>query len=313
MCLYPKLVLNPKYLANKKNGGYPPKMRDSRLKYVAVGCGQCMECRKQKANEWKVRLTEELKVQKEAVFVTLTFAPEELQKLIEENKVGSECNAVAGLAVRRFLERYRKRYKKSIRHWLITELGQDNSERIHLHGILFKEISNEELSELWHYGHADRGYKVDGSTISYIVKYVTKIDEKHKTFKPQMFVSAGIGKNFINSVNAENCRFDGKNTFEAYKMPNGTLKGLPIYYRNKLYTEEQREQLWLNRMDKQEIWINGLATSIKTKEGVELLEKRRQTAQELNKRLGFGDDSKEWKREEYNVTLRMLNKGRGKR
>ena len=33
-------------------------------------------------------------------------------------------NNIATLSVRRFLERWRKEFKRSVRHWLITELGQ---------------------------------------------------------------------------------------------------------------------------------------------------------------------------------------------
>ena len=39
MCLYPKLILNRKYLPNKKNGGIPPKCPDERLRYVTSACG----------------------------------------------------------------------------------------------------------------------------------------------------------------------------------------------------------------------------------------------------------------------------------
>ena len=44
-------------------------------------------------------------------FITLTFSNEELEKLIQETGI-QESNAVATIAVRRFLERWRKKYKK---------------------------------------------------------------------------------------------------------------------------------------------------------------------------------------------------------
>ena len=53
MCLYPKKIKNPKYLPNKKNNNNPPEITDERVKYVPVGCGNCMECRKQKKREWE--------------------------------------------------------------------------------------------------------------------------------------------------------------------------------------------------------------------------------------------------------------------
>ena len=61
MCLYPRLIENRKYKRNKKNGWSVPPINDQRVRYVPVGCGKCMECRKQKAREWQVRLQEDLK------------------------------------------------------------------------------------------------------------------------------------------------------------------------------------------------------------------------------------------------------------
>ena len=61
MCLFPRIVKNPKYKPNKKNGGYPPIWNDIRVLGVPIGCGRCIECMKKKRNEWRVRLSEELK------------------------------------------------------------------------------------------------------------------------------------------------------------------------------------------------------------------------------------------------------------
>ena len=48
MCLYPKLIQNPKYKKNKKNGGNVPTPQDDRVLLVPIGCGKCFECMKQK-------------------------------------------------------------------------------------------------------------------------------------------------------------------------------------------------------------------------------------------------------------------------
>ena len=83
MCISPRLRLNPKYLSNSKNGGNPPPLIDERVKYVPIGCGVCYECLKQKSNQWKVRLYEEVKGETDWSFVTFTFSPESLESLIE--------------------------------------------------------------------------------------------------------------------------------------------------------------------------------------------------------------------------------------
>ena len=99
------------YRPNKKNNYNPPICKDDRVLYVPVGCGNCIECRNQKKREWQTRMNEEIKHDNTGQFITLTFSNEELEKLTEETGI-KESNAVATLAVRRFLERWRKKYKK---------------------------------------------------------------------------------------------------------------------------------------------------------------------------------------------------------
>ena len=60
-------------------------------------------------------------------------------------------NKAAAYAVRHWLERVRKKTKKSVKHWLITELGHKGTERIHLHGIIWTKDS--ELIKKWGYGY----------------------------------------------------------------------------------------------------------------------------------------------------------------
>ncbi|MCM1042448.1 MAG: hypothetical protein NC396_08510 [Bacteroides sp.] len=308
MCLYPKLILNPKYIANKKNGGKPAPISDIRVKYVPVGCGNCIECKRQLARAWQVRLSEEIK-DSQGIFVTLSFAPEELEKLCKEFDV-EECNAIATIAVRRFLERYRKKYKTSVKHWLITELGHQNTERIHLHGIIFKKMANEELQELWKYGNTYTGDYCNQKTINYVVKYVTKVDEKHKDYKQKILCSPGIGRKYMERPDKNRKIFKGEDTEETYDLPNGNKVNLPIYYRNKIYSENEREKLWLQKLDKQERYVMGERIDVSTDEGENEYWSVLKEAQKKNERMKYGDDSKAWKKKDYNITLRMLKRAR---
>lgn len=302
MCLYPRLLKNRKYTANKKNGGVIPPILDDRVKQVPIGCGRCIECCKQKANEWRVRLYEEIKTTKNGKFTTLTFSEEALQKLASEIQAnGYELdNAIATLAVRRFLERWRKEFKKSVKHWLITELGHTGTERIHLHGIIWTSENWNTIERIWKYGWIWKGYGnenyVNERTINYITKYITKRDEKHKNFKGKILTSPGMGAGYIGSANAEKNKYKAQDTREYYKAPTGQKQGLPIYYRNKIYSEEEREKLWLQKLDKNERWICGeKINATNEKEYFGLLEYYR----EKNKRLGYGDDNRSWDEEEY--------------
>ena len=149
MCLNPSYIKNRKYIPNKKNGGVVPPVSDMRVLYVPVGCGVCIECKKQKSRQWQIRLKEDIKRYKNPVFVTLTFSEQSLNSLrndckeIYGQKWIEDDNLLCTIAVRRFLERYRKKYKKSIRHWLISEKGHEGTKRIHLHGILYIENKEE--------------------------------------------------------------------------------------------------------------------------------------------------------------------------
>ena len=210
MCLYPRLMYNPKYKANKKNGGSIPPVKDQRTIYVPIGCRVCIECRKQNARQWQVRLHEDIKKHKNGKFITLTFSDKGFKKIWEDDleyekklekqknkpkkprKPLSECkgydldNAIATRAMRYFLERWRKKHKKSLRHWMVTEIGGNNTERIHIHGIVWCDDLNE-VEKHWQYGILWKGKEkqngtlenyVNERTVNYIVKYLTKIDEK---------------------------------------------------------------------------------------------------------------------------------------
>lgn len=295
MCLYPRLVINRKYLRNKKNGYNAPELKDERIKYVPVPCGWCMECRKKIATEWQIRLQNELSINNKAVFVTLTFNDENLKKFEKELKI-TECNAIATIAIRRFLERIRKLTQKSVKHWLITELGQDNSERIHIHGIIWTD-NPQIIKDKWSYGWVYLGYSMSNKCINYVTKYLTKVDMKHKGFRGKIHSSAKIGINGLKNVNKSK---------DYYRMSNGVIKGTPSYYRKKIYTDEEREQLWLKRLDEQVRYVRGIKIDVSQtdKEYHQIVMK----AREVNKKLGFGDDSDEYRRCSYSTRLSDLQR-----
>ncbi len=325
MCLYPREMKNKRYEPTKKNGGIVPKCPDNRLKTVPVPCGNCMECRKKKKNEWQVRLLEEIKENKNGKFVTLTFSNQQLKKheeLVPKGIKGyARENAAVSIAMRRFLERWRKSEGKSVKHCFITELGHNGTERIHLHGFLWTDKTNDFIARKWRNGRisiGDQKYYVniitkgkqehvivkEGSgtesyvndeSVRYITKYVNKIDKDHMYYKSKMYVSNGIGKAFINGSLAKYNKYKGKRTWEKYTQRDGSQLGLPKYYREKLYTEEQREQLWLNKIDDKIKWVDGIKVDIS--DHLEVYYTLRNAARHKNHRLGYGSNYKDTVRE----------------
>lgn len=307
MCLYPKLIKNRKYVANKKNKGIIPEVKDQRVLLVPVGCGKCMECKKQKGRAWSVRLQEEIRNNKNGQFVTLTFSNEsiaELKKDIPNTEGYLLDNEIATLGVRRFLERWRKKHKKSVKHWLVTELGHNGTENIHLHGIIFSE-KKEDIKEIWKYGFVYIGEYVNEATINYSIKYSTKIDDKHPNYTQKILTSPGIGSGYTKRHDSQLNKFNKNGeTKETYTTKQGIKINLPIYYRNKIYNEDEREELWLEKLDKNERWVNGVKVDVS--KGHENYYAVLKEAQRKNKELGYGDDKKDWNKIKYENERRNL-------
>ena len=171
MCLYPSIIENPKYAKSNENR---KGIKDYRLRWIQIPCGHCEECRRAKANEWRVRLMEEIKSNpKNIIFATLTFSEESLKRLEYDEK---EPNKAPQKAINLFRKRWWKKYKAPLKHWLITELGHDNTKRVHLHGIIWTELTEEQFEKEWEYGWVYFGYEVNDRTINYIIKDITYRD-----------------------------------------------------------------------------------------------------------------------------------------
>lgn len=245
MCLFPVILENPRY---KK-----APAKDSRLHGVKIPCGRCQECRNRRANDWKQRLYEELKSQTTpAYFITLTISDETLSTFRNPEDT-SQWNAEFG----KLIEAWRKRnYRSGVkeRHFFATERGQECTERIHAHGIVFTN-DIDTVAENWSYGWFDVGKKgVSDQSVNYIVKYIAKPDEKHDEFVSKVFASKGLGAKFIQQHKEEYRR-----TFKNYyRTPKGYKVALCDYYKKKFYTIEEREDMRLKEQDRNTLYIKGL-------------------------------------------------------
>ena len=307
MCLYPKLIINPKYKKNKKNQGTIPYLKDERMLYIPIGCNKCKECFKKKANVWRIRLQEEIKKKENGrgYFVTMTFSTESLKELDKEIPEGVEGyerdNRIAAKAIRLFTERWRKKYKKSIRHWLITELGGGRYEHIHVHGLIWTKENFEEVRKIWKYGFVfPRDYQVqknyvNSKSISYMIKYVTKFDNKHKNYKPIICTSNGIGNNYKVSPSEKN--------EDKYRTEKGYKLTMPIYYRNKIYTEDEREELWIKKLDENIRYIG--SNKVKGEDVETILQLLRQE-RAINKADGYGGEEENYNEKDYENQLRDI-------
>ena len=307
MCLFPRLIKNKKFTPTKKNGGVVPPVIDKRTLFVPVGCGKCIECKKQKARDWQIRIIEEIKKDTSGKFVTLTLSNEEYRKLnieIDDNIKGYDRdNEIATKATRRFLERWRASKGKSVKHWFVTEIGGNGTENIHIHGIVWCD-NEDDIKKYWKYGYTFVGTEVSERTASYITKYITKTDEKHNNYSSKVLTSKGIGSGYLKTFNAKNNKYKKCETNETYRTPSGKTIALGTYYRNKIYSEEEREKLWIEKLDNNKRYV--LGTEIDLNNNLEEYERALREARRTNARLGYGDNSKNWSKEEYENQRREM-------
>lgn len=133
-----------------------------------------------------------------------------------------------------------------------------------------------------------------------------KTDIKHKEFNPKVFTSAGIGKGYLERSDSNNNKYKKEKTQETYKARNGAITALPKYYRNKMYSDEEREALWMQLLDKEKRYVNGIEIDVSDgyEEYFQVLEQERAK----NKRLGYGNDEKNWEQIEYENSIRRNGK-----
>lgn len=259
MCLNPQWVVNPRYRRSAFNPevtaahedwfnwDYENLGPDYMMFKVQVPCGRCRECLKRRASDWRTRLLMELRYGKKCIpgrskhlFVTLTFNNESLQKFGTDAVRFNRTQVARPL--RLFFERYRKRYGKSLRHWLVVEKCPTTG-RVHFHGIFFncRAQTHDILSALWSYGYIWIGW-VSPRTCNYCLKYVTKIDENFPDYIPFVFASPGIGKDFLHS-SASTALWTGPSDvcdgFLSYiEIGCGYRVSLPRYYKYHLAPRE---------------------------------------------------------------------------
>ena len=65
------------------------------------------------------------------------------------------------------------------------------------------------------------------------------------------------GKQYFDRGDWKFNKYNGKNTREYYVFKNGTRAMMPRYYRDKIYSEEEKELLWLQKIDKGDTWVMG--------------------------------------------------------
>lgn len=230
-CLNPSRVLNPRFrkLVDLDIGIFP-SFKDP---YILVPCGRCFECLKRRKMEWRVRLTHEMMYSgSSCLWVTLTFAPEFYDEFKDEPR----------LAIRRFLDRIRKDLGHSVRHWFITELGDEN-ERLHFHGFVWDwPLSYDEFRSYWSYGFS-WVKPVEMKHIRYATDYAMDFHEEKPDFYPKIFCSPGLGRGYCENVINRNFHLSKKGVEHDvhFVYLSGLRYRMPRYYSSLIFSEARRK------------------------------------------------------------------------
>jgi len=220
---------------------------------INVPCGKCARCLDRRKMEWSFRMEQEMNISKTAFFVTLTYAPEHIKR----SKYGQRT------LVPKHLQDYMKRLrinhlrtKDSWEHYYNNlkstdkvkmygcgEYGEERK-RPHYHLIIFNS-SRIAIEKSWDKGHV-HCVPANKYTISYCMKYLDKrFGTKQDWRKEPEFntMSEGIGECYIDKM--KNWHTNNLDVLYVSNI-NGHRIPMPRYYRQKLFTEEQRKFQSLN-------------------------------------------------------------------
>lgn len=214
-----------------------------------------------------MRLQHEVRVSDNATFITLTYDDTHLP--LDEN--GMNCPSVVDLQL--FMKRLRKRYSANKLRYMINSEYGPQTHRVHYHGIIFNlphaiytgdvirrdgAISwhNLEFESIWGLGNVEVAEAIP-ERCNYVCSYFVN-KQAMDGYKPNISIMSrgyGIGKAVAIS-NSDRIRYYN----QGYMLSNtGTKVGLPRYYKNVIYSEEERKehfQKYLEEHTLDEVQVN---------------------------------------------------------
>jgi len=211
--------------------------------YDYFPCGKCPPCLKRRVSGWSFRLMQEGKRSASAWFVTLTYNSDNLQF---SNK---GFKNLYKKDLQDFFKRLRKRMPDvPIKYYAVGEYGTINM-RPHYHAIMFN-VDPHAVQMAWSKNGKSMGDlhfgDVNGATIGYTLKYMSKPskiplhknDDRTKEFS---LMSKGLGENYITVTTN---RWHTRSLLNRmYLNVDGKKIAMPRYYKDRLYTETERQTI----------------------------------------------------------------------
>lgn len=260
---------------------------------IPVPCGKCPHCLSRRRSDWVIRLKNEFKTAKSAWFITLTYDDCNLpvSSLVDSSFISRRSEYIDNSAyfpvvyrrdVQLFLKRLRFDIRPfKIRYFLVSEYGP-TSFRPHYHLLLFdfpKELDIlSHITNAWNSGFVSVS-DVNEARILYTAAYMfgkTELPDYLKNHPPFVSCSKGIGLSYLED--SDNYFFH-KNNFALYYQDGKYKKSLPRYYKDKIFTAEEKHEflidyLWKIEEDKS---FNDLLAISKPKEFCYLVDLKEET------------------------------------
>lgn len=206
---------------------------------MPVPCGRCPKCVNARVNSWAFRISRELEVSKNPLFITLTYDDNHLV-------YGDDGATLYKRHLQLFFKRLRKFYSKiypneRLRYYACGEYGTRFG-RPHYHILLFNLLQPDLVDKCWGNGFTLTLPLQDGG-IPYVLKYMAKSSFARTDGRqpPFSLMSKGLGSNYIYNTDGSftaNARFHYASLDNSFVRVDGKFKlSIPKYYRDKLYTD----------------------------------------------------------------------------
>lgn len=210
-----------------------------------VPCGKCNFCLSNKRQDWTFRLKNEWKHSETALFLTMTYAPENIPVS------ASGLPELRKDHFQKFMKRLRKLQAKvndkSLRYYAVGEYGT-RFNRPHYHAILFnldRSLFND-INKAWTDGFTVVG-SVTGASIHYVTKYVINKDinlvDQQSPFS-LMSRRPAIGFNYVETH--KKFHVNGKRNFT---MSEGHIGRLPRFYKDKFFNRIEKDLMKIEALE----------------------------------------------------------------
>lgn len=222
----------------------PLTLRDAEDRARTVPCGRCNFCLISYRMDWTIRIIQEQTVSESAHFLTLSYNDDYLDyspsgKPQLEKKV-----------LQKFFKRLRrtneKHTTKSIRYFAIGEYGE-TFHRPHYHAIIFNlhDITISKLDTIWPIGFHYLG-TVGVASIHYVTGYLINRYLDYGDRNPPFALQSrkpGLGNCYLQTHAKWHRPTNDETHWRNYTKIHGYTNRLPRYYRNAIFSREERE--WL--------------------------------------------------------------------